>query len=197
DKGIHNEVVLEAVRTVPRHLFVEPALQYRAYEDTALPIGQNQTISQPFIVALMTQALFASSKVDTVLEIGTGCGYQTAVLAQVVKRVCTIERIRTLQQGAEDRLRTLGYRNIEYRHGDGFVGWKERGPFDGIVVTAAATELPKMLLEQLARGGRMVVPVEEASGAQYLRVIRKTGKELVDENLLPVRFVPLLRGVQA
>ncbi|MDG1662484.1 MAG: protein-L-isoaspartate(D-aspartate) O-methyltransferase [Pseudomonadales bacterium] len=197
DQGITNERVLEALRVVPRHLFIEPALQYRAYEDATLPIGQSQTISQPYIVALMTQALFASSRVQTILEVGTGCGYQTAVLGALVKRVYTVERIRSLQESAEARLRDIGYRNIEYRHGDGFVGWKDRAPYDGIIITAAANEIPKMLLEQLAIGGRMVLPLEEKNGDQYLRVIRKTGKDLVEENLLPVRFVPLLRGVQA
>lgn len=196
-QGIVNQAVLEAMRNTPRHIFLEEALAHKAYEDTALPIGQNQTISQPFIVALMTQALFSRSRVENILEIGTGCGYQTAVLAQLACRVCTMERIRSLQEGAEQRLRTLGLRNIEYRHGDGFVGWKERAPFDGIIVTAAAPEVPKMLLAQLAVGGRMVVPVGEEAGSQYLRVIRKTGVEVLEEDILPVRFVPLLRGVQA
>ncbi|RZV50486.1 MAG: protein-L-isoaspartate(D-aspartate) O-methyltransferase, partial [Pseudomonadales bacterium] len=146
-KGVTNPLVLEALRAVPRHLFVEDALQYRAYEDSALPIGQAQTISQPYIVGVMTQALFSSTRpMNSVLEIGTGCGYQTAVLAELAKRVCTVERIRSLQQPSEQRLRSLGYRNIEYRHGDGFVGWRERGPFDGIMVTAAASEIPKMLV---------------------------------------------------
>lgn len=197
DKGITNELVLEAIRTVPRHVFVESGLLYKAYEDTTLPIGQGQTISQPYIVALMTQALLASSRVQSVLEVGTGCGYQTAVLAQVVKRVCSVERIRSLQEPAELRLRQLGYRNIEYRHGDGCVGWKDRAPFDGIIVTAAAAKIPKMLVAQLAMGGRMVLPVEASDGSQYLRVIRKTGSELQEEDILPVRFVPLLRGVEA
>lgn len=193
-KGITNRKVLRAIANTPRHLFLEPALQHRAYEDTALPIGQNQTISQPYIVALMSQAAFASSKVESVLEVGTGCGYQTAVLAQLAKRVCTIERIGSLQQGAEQRLRQLGFRNIEYRHGDGFVGWKDRAPFDAIIVTAGAAETPKMLLAQLSLGGRLVIPVGP-QGNQQLLAIRKTGNTWVEENLAPVRFVPLLRGL--
>ncbi|MDG2079265.1 MAG: protein-L-isoaspartate(D-aspartate) O-methyltransferase, partial [Pseudomonadales bacterium] len=195
--GINNQRVLQAIARTPRHIFVPEILAHKAYDNTALPIGQGQTISQPYIVALMTQALFASSRVQTILEVGTGCGYQTAVLGALVKRVYTVERIRSLQESAEARLRDIGYRNIEYRHGDGFVGWKDRAPYDGIIITAAANEIPKMLLEQLAIGGRMVLPLEEKNGDQYLRVIRKTGKDLVEENLLPVRFVPLLRGVQA
>ena len=128
EQGIDHTAVLETMRVTPRHLFIDEALAHRAYEDAALPIGQNQTISQPYIVALMTQALLAAGPIDSVLEIGTGCGYQTAVLAQVVKRVCTMERIGSLQVAAEQRLRTLGFRNIEYRHGDGHVGWKDRAP---------------------------------------------------------------------
>lgn len=194
EQGITHGGVLEAVKNTPRHLFLDEALAHRAYEDSALPIGQSQTISQPYIVALMTQAAFAGSKTETVLEIGTGCGYQTAILAQLAKRVCTIERIRSLQAPAEQRLRQLGFRNIEYRHGDGFVGWKDRAPFDAIVVTAAAVDVPKMLLAQLALGGRLIIPVGE-EGNQQLRVIRKTGADWLNETLTDVRFVPLMRGV--
>jgi len=193
-KGITNKKVLKAIAAIPRHLFLEQALQHRAYEDAALPIGQSQTISQPFIVALMTQAAFVGSRVENVLEVGTGCGYQTAVLAQLAKRVCTVERIGSLQQSAEQRLRSLGFRNIEYRHGDGFVGWKDRAPFDAIVVTAGAPEVPKMLLAQLAMGGRLVIPVGP-QGNQQLMAIRKTGDTWTEENLSPVKFVPLLRGL--
>ncbi len=193
-RGITDQRVLQAIAQTPRHLFLEPAMQHRAYEDTALPIGQGQTISQPFVVATMTQAAFAATTVENVLEVGTGCGYQTAILAQLAKRVCTVERIGSLQQGAEQRLRALGFRNIEYRHGDGFVGWKERAPFDAIVVTAGAPKVPKMLLAQLKRGGRLVIPVGP-EGNQQLVAIRKTGDTCTEEALLPVRFVPLLRGV--
>ena len=194
-KGISNPRVLQAIAATPRHLFLEPALQHRAYDDTTLPIGQSQTISQPYVVALMSQAAFAGSKVETVLEVGTGCGYQTAILAQLAKRVCTIERIGSLQNSAEQRLRSLGFRNIEYRHGDGFVGWKDRAPFDAIVVTAGIGEIPNMLLAQLKRGGRLVIPVGP-DGDQQLMVIRKTGDTWTEEQILPVKFVPLLRGLE-
>ncbi len=196
EQGIRSVEVLEVIRSTPRHIFVEEALAHRAYEDTVLPIGQNQTISQPYIVALMTELLLAYGKPQSVLEIGTGCGYQTAVLAQLVKRVCTMERIRSLQQGAEQRLRQLGLRNIEYRHGDGYVGWKDRAPFDAIMLTAAPKEAPKMLLAQLAVGGVMVLPMGE-DGSQALQVITKTADGFYTEPLIPVRFVPLQSGVLA
>lgn len=194
-RGIHNSRVLAAIGATPRHLFIEQALAHRAYEDTALPIGQSQTISQPYVVSLTVQAAFAASRVESVLELGTGCGYQTAILAQLARRVCTLERIGSLQQQAETRLRSLGFRNIEYRHGDGFVGWKERAPFDAIVVSAGAAEIPKMLMAQLKPGGRLVIPVGP-DGDQQLLSIRKTGDSWTEESLLPVRFVPLLRGLQ-
>ena len=196
EQGIRSVEVLEVIRSTPRHIFVEEALAHRAYEDTVLPIGQNQTISQPYIVALMTELLLAYGKPQSVLEIGTGCGYQTAVLAQLVKRVCTMERIRSLQQGAEQRLRQLGLRNIEYRHGDGYVGWKDRAPFDAIMLTAAPKEAPKMLLAQLVVGGVMVLPMGE-DGSQALQVITKTADGFYTEPLIPVRFVPLQSGVLA
>ncbi len=195
-EGITHQAVLEVMRNTPRHLFLDEALSHRAYEDSALPIGHNQTISQPFIVAYMTQALLGDGALDSVLEIGTGCGYQTAVLSQLVKRVCTMERIRSLQSGAEQRLRQLGIRNVEYRHADGAVGWKDRAPFDGIILTAAPVEVPKMLLAQLAQGGRMVVPLG-ADGHQSLRVIRRDGDSFISETMMPVRFVPLQPGLQA
>lgn len=196
EQGIRNLEVLDVIRSTPRHVFIEEALAHRAYEDAALPIGQNQTISQPYIVALMTELLLSHGNLQSVLEVGTGCGYQTAVLAQLVKRVCTMERIRSLQQGAEQRLRQLGLRNIEYQHGDGYVGWKARAPFDGIILTAAPREVPKMLLAQLAPGGKMVLPMGE-DGDQALRVITNTADGFVSESLLPVRFVPLQSGVLA
>ena len=196
DQGIDNIAVLDVMRSTPRHVFIDEALSHRAYEDAALPIGQGQTISQPFIVALMTQVLLSHGKLDSVLEVGTGCGYQTAVLSQLVKRVCTMERIGSLQEGAEQRLRQLGLRNIEYRHGDGYVGWKARAPFDGIIITAAPREIPKMLLAQLALGGKMVLPVGE-DGNQALQVITKTAEGFDTEPLIPVRFVPLQSGILA
>ena len=196
DQGITSIEVLDVMRSTPRHVFIDEALAHRAYEDAALPIGQGQTISQPYIAALMTQLLLSHGNLDSVLEVGTGCGYQTAVLAQVVKRVCTMERIGSLQEGAEQRLRQLGLRNIEYRHGDGYVGWKARAPFDGIIITAAPREIPKMLLAQLALGGKMVLPVGE-DGNQALQVITKTADGYDTEPLIPVRFVPLQSGVLA
>jgi protein-L-isoaspartate(D-aspartate) O-methyltransferase len=196
DQGIDNIALLDVMRSTPRHVFIDEALSHRAYEDAALPIGQGQTISQPFIVALMTQVLLSHGKLDSVLEVGTGCGYQTAVLSQLVKRVCTMERIGSLQEGAEQRLRQLGLRNIEYRHGDGYVGWKARAPFDGIIITAAPREIPKMLLAQLALGGKMVLPVGE-DGNQALQVITKTAEGFDTEPLIPVRFVPLQSGILA
>ena len=196
DQGIDNITVLDVMRSTPRHVFIDEALSHRAYEDAALPIGQGQTISQPFIVALMTQVLLSHGNLDSVLEVGTGCGYQTAVLSQLVKRVCTMERIGSLQEGAEQRLRQLGLRNIEYRHGDGYVGWKARAPFDGIIITAAPREIPKMLLAQLALGGKMVLPVGE-DGNQALQVITKTAEGFDTEPLIPVRFVPLQSGILA
>ena len=196
DQGISNIALLDVMRSTPRHVFIDEALSHRAYEDAALPIGQGQTISQPFIVALMTQVLLSHGNLDSVLEVGTGCGYQTAVLSQLVKRVCTMERIGSLQDGAEQRLRQLGLRNIEYRHGDGYVGWKARAPFDGIIITAAPREIPKMLLAQLALGGKMVLPVGE-DGNQALQVITKTAEGFDTEPLIPVRFVPLQSGILA
>ncbi|MDB2409753.1 protein-L-isoaspartate(D-aspartate) O-methyltransferase [Pseudomonadales bacterium] len=196
DQGIDNIGVLDVMRSTPRHVFIDEALAHRAYEDAALPIGQGQTISQPYIVALMTQLLLSHGNLNSVLEVGTGCGYQTAVLSQLVKRVCTMERIGSLQEGAEQRLRQLGLRNIEYRHGDGYVGWKARAPFDGIIITAAPREIPKMLLAQLALGGKMVVPIGE-DGSQALQVITKTADGYETEPLIPVRFVPLQSGVLA
>lgn len=195
-QGIKDFAVLDAMRQIPRHLFVDEALAHRAYEDTVLPIGNNQTISQPYIVATMTAALLADGPVDNVLEIGTGCGYQTAILASVAKRVCTIERIRSLQAGAESRLRELGFRNIEYRHGDGAAGWKDRAPFDAIMLTASPTSIPNVLLSQLAVGGRMILPLE-TDGKQYLHKITRTEDDFVDERLEAVLFVPLKPGVRA
>lgn len=200
DKGISHLEVLEAIRRTPRHVFLDEALAHRAYDDEALPIGKNQTISQPYIVALMTELVLGSTValggLDTVLEVGTGCGYQTAVLAQLAKRVCTIERIGSLQAGAESRLRELGFRNIEYRHGDGFVGWKERAPFSAIIVAAGATDIPQMLVDQLAVNGKLVLPVGEGE-QQALRVISKTASGIVAEDVIKVKFVPLRRGVIA
>jgi protein-L-isoaspartate(D-aspartate) O-methyltransferase len=195
DKGIENEDVLAAIARVPRHIFVDEALAHRAYEDTALPIGYGQTISQPFIVALMTQALLAVPR-SRVLEVGTGSGYQTAVLASLrplVRRVFTMERLRDLVERAEQRLYAMGSRSVRFRHGDGYEGWPEEGPFDGILVTAAPPEVPQALLDQLAPGGRMVVPVG-GEGVQELKVYDRTDNGHQVDTVEYVRFVPLVKG---
>ncbi|MEQ8483422.1 MAG: protein-L-isoaspartate(D-aspartate) O-methyltransferase [Pseudomonadales bacterium] len=195
DKGIHHEAVLAAIGRVPRHIFVDEALAHRAYEDTALPIGYGQTISQPFIVALMSQTLLSAPR-SRVLEVGTGSGYQTAVLASLrplVRRVFSIERLRDLSVRAEQRLAAMGSRSVRFRHGDGYEGWAEEGPFDGILVTAAPPEVPQALLDQLAPGGRMVVPVG-GDGVQELQVYDRTEQGMRVETVEYVRFVPLLKG---
>lgn len=197
DKGIRSETVLERIRSVPRHLFVDEALATRAYEDSALPIGEGQTISQPFIVALMTQALVEEEtgirRLDKVLEIGTGCGYQTAVLATLVGQLFTIERVRGLLQSSRERLSALGIHNVRFRHDDGMTGWPGQAPFDGILVSAAPSTVPQTLLEQLALGGRLVIPVGPAGRQELLRITRtETGLER--EALCQVSFVPLLEG---
>jgi protein-L-isoaspartate(D-aspartate) O-methyltransferase len=192
EKGIRNEAVLEVLGEVPRHIFVDEALAQRAYEDTALPIGSNQTISQPFIVALMTEHLLNVPR-ERILEIGTGSGYQTAVLAKLVRRVYTVERIASLIDRAKERFLALKLRNIHVKFADGNLGWPEQAPFDGILVTAAARTVPEALQEQLAVGGRMVIPVGKDS-AQELRVIDRTEDGFRETSIEPVRFVPLLRG---
>ncbi|MFK7913590.1 MAG: protein-L-isoaspartate(D-aspartate) O-methyltransferase [Pseudomonadales bacterium] len=193
-QGIHNTAVLEAIASVPRHLFVDEALAHRAYEDTALPIGHGQTISQPFVVALMTQTLLNQPR-GHVLEVGTGCGYQTAILAGLVTKVSSVERIEALSQRAGQQLRELKVRNVRMRHGDGYQGWAGQGPFDGIVVTAAPQQVPQALLDQLAPGGRMLVPVG-GNGVQELKVFdRDESGELRVDTIDYVRFVPLVQGV--
>ena len=195
--GISNHVILDRIRTVPRHLFVDEALQSRAYEDSALPIGQGQTISQPYVVALMTQALLDDGgeirPLGQVLEVGTGCGYQTAVLSTLVGQIYTIERIRGLMQSARTRLGELGLTNIRYRHGDGMRGWPGQAPFDGILVAAAPAGVPDQLLDQLAVGGRLIIPVGPPGRQELIRITR-TPDGLERENLCAVSFVPLLEG---
>jgi len=193
EQGITNAAVLERIRNVPRHIFVDEALGSRAYEDTALPIGFGQTISQPYIVARMTEALLEAGPADNVLEVGTGCGYQTAVLAPLVKRVGTIERIEPLLARARERLKELGIRNVRFRHGDGSLGWKTQGPFDGILVAAAPLAVPEALLKQLKVGGRLIVPVGPEGQQQLVRFTRRE-KRNDREALGPVAFVPLLGG---
>ena len=194
EQGIANEQVLERIRAVPRHLFVDEALASRAYEDTALPIGHGQTISQPYIVARMTESLLEGGPVRKVLEIGTGCGYQTAVLAPLVFSLYSIERIAALQARARRVLRELKITNVHMKHGDGFEGWAAYAPFDGIVCAAAAYTVPKTLLEQLGDGGRLLIPVGPDREQQLVRVTRR-GDRLEREVLGPVTFVPLLRGL--
>ncbi|MBL4819790.1 MAG: protein-L-isoaspartate(D-aspartate) O-methyltransferase [Gammaproteobacteria bacterium] len=193
EQGIKNTQVLDVIRTTPRHIFLDEALSHRAYEDVALPIGYNQTISQPFIVARMTEALLDSGPVNTVLEIGTGCGYQTAVIAQLADEVYSIERIKPLMDRARKNLKLLKVRNIELKHDDGSLGWAEKGPFDAIITTAAPQQVPKELLKQLNEGGRLIIPVG-GEGVQELQLITRRGDEFVIEVLDKVRFVPLLAG---
>ena len=193
EQGITNAAVLERIRNVPRHIFVDEALGSRAYEDTALPIGFGQTISQPYIVARMTEALLEAGSADNVLEVGTGCGYQTAVLASLVKRVSTIERIEPLLARARVRLKELGIRNVRFRHGDGSLGWKTQAPFDGILVAAAPLAVPEALLKQLKVGGRLIVPIGPEGGQELVRFTRRD-QRVERETLASVAFVPLLGG---
>jgi protein-L-isoaspartate(D-aspartate) O-methyltransferase len=193
EQGIKNLEVLDRIRNLPRHIFVDEALASRAYEDTALPIGFGQTISQPYIVARMTEALLDGTPLKSVLEIGTGCGYQTAVLAPFATKICTIERIAPLLDRAKARLKELGIRNVRFRHGDGALGWKTQGPFDGIIVAAAALRVPDALLQQLAMGGRLIVPAGPEGEQELWRFTRREQK--VDRvSLGPVSFVPLVGG---
>ena len=194
DKGIKDEAVLAAMAAVPRHIFIEEALASRAYEDTALPIGFEQTISQPFIVARMLEALRGGRKLGRVLEVGTGCGYQAALLAQLAEEVYSIERIAELLEKGRANLRPLRLANLRLVHGDGALGLPEAAPFDGIVVAAAASKLPEALLQQLAVGGRMVAPLGTLD--QELRLIERTRTGIVETRLDPVRFVPLRSGKQ-
>ncbi|WP_404363485.1 protein-L-isoaspartate(D-aspartate) O-methyltransferase [Marinobacter sp.] len=190
--GITSERVLATMEEVPRHIFLDEALSHRAYEDTSLPIGHSQTLSQPYIVARMTEVLLRHGPVS-VLELGTGSGYQTAILAKLVKEVYSVERIKPLQDRARDRLRTLGLRNVMLRHADGGIGWADKGPFDAILVTAAPKELPRDLMMQLAEGGVIIAPVGEEK--QILTQAVRHGDDFEVTQIEPVRFVPLLAGV--
>jgi len=193
EQGITNLAVLDRIRNLPRHIFVDEALASRAYEDTALPIGFGQTISQPYIVARMTEALLEGGPLAKVLEIGTGCGYQTAVLAPWAGRLYTIERIEGLSLRAKARLRELKIRNVRFRHGDGAQGWKTQAPFDGILVAAAPLSVPQMLIAQLAIGGRLIMPVGPEGAQQLVRLTRR--EQGIERRVLGVvAFVPLVGG---
>ncbi len=193
EQGIRNQDVLEVMRTTPRHLFLDEAMAHRAYEDTALPIGFSQTLSQPYIVARMTELLLASGPRGKVLEIGTGSGYQTAVLAQLVGEVFSVERIKPLLDRARGRLRQLKLRNTQLRHSDGSLGWADKGPFDGILSAAAPEQIPSELLQQLAPGGRLIIPV--GGDTQSLQVVTRSHEGFVTEAVEAVRFVPLRPGI--
>jgi len=196
EQGISNQKVLDVIRMLPRHIFLDEALSHRAYEDTALPIGFSQTISQPYIVALMTELLLSRGVREKVLEVGTGCGYQAAILAQLVPHVYTVERIKPLLVKAREKFRRLGLRNIVSAHSDGAVGWAQYAPYDGIISTAAPARVPEELLQQLAPDGLLVIPVGP-EGDQELRLIQRVGdsSKFVEEVITRVRFVPLLSGV--
>ena len=191
--GIRPEAVLSRIRNVPRHLFVDEALASRAYEDTALPIGHGQTISQPYVVARMTEALLDGFEGEKVLEIGTGCGYQTAVLAPLVKKIYSVERIPELLRKTRQRLRDLDIYNVQFRPGDGWEGWPKYAPYDGIIVAAAAPVVPEKLLEQLAPGGRLVMPVG-APGYQELTVVTRQRDHFEQKTIGGVSFVPLVKS---
>jgi len=192
-RGIADKAVLRAMEEVPREIFVGPGETAEAYADRALPIACGQTISQPYVVAYMTEQL-ALEPQHRVLEVGTGSGYQAAVLSRLVNEVVSIERFRTLADTARERLKSLGYDNVEVVTGDGFAGVPERAPYDRIIVTAAATEIPQALVEQLAEGGVMLLPLGPHNDAQHIVKLTKTSTGLAREDLLPVRFVPLLPG---
>ena len=193
DQGITRFEVLEAIRSVPRHLFVDEALAHRSYEDTALPIGYGQTLSQPYVVARMSELALAQGRPKKVLELGSGSGYQTAILASLVDEICAIERIKPLLERARKQLRALRVRNVRLRHGDGLDGWASEAPFDLILGAAAPEHLPTQLLEQLAPGGRLILPV--GGERQQLMMVTATSEGYVEEVIEEVNFVPMVRGV--
>jgi protein-L-isoaspartate(D-aspartate) O-methyltransferase len=191
-RGIEDARVLDAMRKVPRHLFVPEEYRWRAYDDSPLPIGHDQTISQPYIVGYMSEALELRTT-DRVLEIGTGSGYQAAILGELAGQVYTIEIVPELAERARTALEAAGYRNVQVRHGDGYLGWPEAAPFDRIIVTAAPDKVPQALIDQLAVGGIMVVPVGGVYDDQVMTILRKTEKGVITRETLPVRFVPMIR----
>lgn len=191
-EGISNPQVLQAIANSPRHIFLPEILAHKAYDNTALPIGQGQTISQPYIVAKMSELLLANSRPSNILEIGTGSGYQTSILAQLTDKVFSVERIKSLQFQAKRCLRAMDLHNVSMKHGDGWQGWASKAPFDAIIVTAAAASVPEALLNQLTDGGRLVIPVGEQT--QILKVITREGDSFSEQQVEAVRFVPLVPG---
>ena len=193
--GVASESVLEAIGKTPRHLFVDEALASRAYEDTALPIGHGQTLSQPYVVALMTTALLEGGRRSRVLEVGTGSGYQAAILAQLLPQVYTVERIRRLMERAQALIRVLKLYNVYFRHSNGQTGWTEKAPFDGILLTAAPRQVPEGLVDQLTVGGRLVAPVGDP-GQQELLLVERGPVTFNERRLGRVSFVPLIAGIE-
>jgi protein-L-isoaspartate(D-aspartate) O-methyltransferase len=192
-EGVSNRVVLSAIANTPREIFIPDALKHKAYQNTALPIGQGQTISQPYIVAKMTELLLSTPvKPKKILEIGTGSGYQTAILAGIFTQIYSVERIKALQFQAKRRMNQLDFHNVSMKHGDGWQGWLSKAPFDGIIVTAAAAELPQALIEQLNDGGRLIIPVGNVQ--QNLKCIDRNGDDFIESTIESVRFVPLVAG---
>lgn len=192
-EGVSNRDVLSAIANTPREIFIPDALKHKAYQNTALPIGQGQTISQPYIVAKMTELLLSTPvKPKKILEIGTGSGYQTAILAGIFPQIYSVERIKALQFQAKRRMNQLDFHNVSMKHGDGWQGWFSKAPFDGIIVTAAAAEIPKALIEQLNDGGRLIIPV--GNEQQNLKCIDRNGDDFIESTIESVRFVPLVAG---
>ncbi|HCM47578.1 MAG TPA: protein-L-isoaspartate(D-aspartate) O-methyltransferase [Colwellia sp.] len=191
-EGISNTAVLQAIAHSPRHIFVPEILAHKAYDNTALPIGQGQTISQPYIVAKMSELLLANGRPDNILEIGTGSGYQTSILAQLTDKVFSVERIKAFQWQAKRCLRAMELHNVAMKHGDGWLGWQSKGPFEAIIVTAAPSSVPPALLDQLADGGRLIIPVGEQT--QILKIITRQGDIFKEQQVEAVRFVPLVSG---
>ncbi len=192
NEGIANAEVLQAIAKSPRHIFVPEILAHKAYDNTALPIGQGQTISQPYIVAKMSELLLAGGRPKSILEVGTGSGYQTSILAQLTDKVYSIERIKSLQWQAKRCLRAMDLHNVSMKHGDGWLGWQSKAPFEAIIVTAAPTSVPPALLEQLADGGSLIIPVGEKT--QVLKIITRNGDIFDEQQVEAVRFVPLVAG---
>ncbi|MGO2010427.1 MAG: protein-L-isoaspartate(D-aspartate) O-methyltransferase [Pseudoalteromonas sp.] len=191
-EGVEDKHVLSAIANIPRHVFIDDVLKHKAYQNTALPIGKGQTISQPYIVARMTELLRLAGVREKVLEIGTGSGYQTAILAKTFTKVCSVERIKALQWQAKRRLQQLDLYNVSMKHGDGWQGWHSQAPFQGIIVTAAASKVPQALLDQLADGGVMIAPIGEQD--QKLIMVVREGDTFNQHIIAPVRFVPLVPG---